>query len=81
MFQLSITSECKFKAKIFEGPPNFFKAFYLFQVPIYGENMHFRQKMVEKILSKFLKYTISDVFLSKNTWYIFKILRIFSAIF
>ena len=42
-------------------------AFYHFRVPIYGENMHFCQNMVEKIISKFLKLTISDVFLPRTS--------------
>ena len=36
-------------------------------MPIYGENMHFCQKMAEKNLSFTLKKNISDVFLLKNS--------------
>ena len=37
-------------------------ALYLFQVPIYGENMQFCQK-----ISQIKKQTISDLFLLKNS--------------
>ena len=44
------------------GPPNKFSAFDHFQVPIYGKNMNFCQKMAEKNSLK-----IFDVFLPKNS--------------